>query len=154
MSESQEEYQHQPFMLDELIQTNDKGAIEAAFTSTPPVDIARMIAGLSKPDQIHLFELLGPEQSAHLISQISDLGTGDLIAQLPTPQVVSIVKEMSRDQQAQLLRTFDDDEAEAILDEIKPYKAAKLRRLMSYPENTAGAFMITEYLSYEGGDAG
>ena len=150
MSESQVEYQPQPFLLDELIQSNDLAQIEAAFASSPPVEIARMIADLSKPDQTRLLEILGPEQSAHYISIISDLGPVNLISQLPTPQAVSIVEEMSRDQQAHLLRTFEGDEAEAILDEIKPHKAEKVRKLMSYPENTAGALMITELLSYEG----
>jgi magnesium transporter len=71
--------------------------------------------------------------------------------QLPTPQAASIVKEMSRDQQAHFLRTIGDDNAEAILYEIKPKKAKKVRKLMGYAENTAGALMITQYLSY-GGD--
>ena len=150
MSENQVKNQPQPIELEALIQSNDIAQIEAVFASSPPVETARMIAGLSRPDQIRLLENLGPEQSAHLISKISDLGTVNLITQLPTPQAVSIVEEMSRDQQAHLLRTFEDDEAEAILDEIKPQKAAKIRKLMSYPENTAGALMITEYLSYEG----
>ena len=97
-----------------------------------------------------MLEILGPEESAHLISKISDLGPGNLVTQLPTPQAVSIVKEMSRDQQAHFLRTIGDNDSEAILDEIKPQKAEKIRKLMSYPENTAGALMITEYLSYDG----
>ena len=98
--------------------------------------------------------MLGAEESAQLISKISDLGTGNLVTQLPTPQAVSIVKEMSQDQQAHFLRTIDDDDAEAILDEIKPQNAKKVRKLMSYTENTAGALMITEYLSYGGRHAG
>jgi magnesium transporter len=92
--------------------------------------------------------MLGPEESAHLISKISGLGTANLVTQLPTTQAVSIVKEMSRDQQAHFLRTIGDDDAEAILDEIKPQKAEKIRKLMSYTEGSAGALMITEYLSY------
>jgi magnesium transporter len=107
-----------------------------------------MIFSLTRPDQIRLLEMLGPEQSAHLISKISGLGTANLIAQLPTPNAVSIVKEMSRDQQAHFLRTIGGGGAKAILDEIKPQKAKKIRKLMSYTENTAGALMITEYLSY------
>jgi magnesium transporter len=94
--------------------------------------------------------LLGEEESAHLISKISDLGTGNLVTQLPTPQAASIVEEMSRDQQAHFLRTIDDDDAEAILEEIKPQQANRVRQLMSYGEDTAGALMITEYLSYGG----
>ncbi len=137
-------------LLEELIQSNDMARIETVFASSSPVEIARMISSISKPDQIRLLEMLGAEESAHLISKISDLGTGDLVSQLPTTQAVSIVKEMSRDQQAHFLRTIDGDDAEAILDEIKPQNANRVRKLMSYTENTAGALMITEYLSYGG----
>jgi magnesium transporter len=138
----------QPVQLGELIQSNDTAQIEAVFEELPPVEMARMISSLNKADHIHLLEMLGPEESAHLISKISDLGTGNIVIQLPTPHAVSIVKEMSRDQQAHYLRTIGDDDAEAILDKIKPQKAEKVRKLMSYPENTAGGLMITEYLSY------
>ena len=138
----------QPVHLEELIQSNDTAQIEAVFEELPPVEMARMISSLNKADHIHLLEILGPEKSASIISKITDLGTENLVTQLPTPQAVSIVKEMSRDQQAHFLRTIGDDDAEAILDEIKPQKAEKVRKLMSYPENTAGGLMITEYLSY------
>ena len=148
MSENQVKVQPQPVHLGELIQSNDTAQIEAVFEELPPVEMARMISSLNKADHIHLLEILGPEKSANIISKITDLGTENLITQLPTPQAVSIVKEMSRDQQAHFLRTMGDDDAEAILDEIKPQKAEKVRKLMSYTENTAGGLMITEYLSY------
>ncbi len=137
-------------LLAELIQSGEVAQIQAVLAASPSAEIARMIASLTKSDQMRLLEMLGAEESAHLISKISDLGTGSLVTQLPTPQAVSIVKEMSRDQQAHFLRTIGDDDAEAILDEIKPQKAEKIRKLMSYAENTAGALMITEYLSYAG----
>ena len=150
MTEARAEQYSENILLEKLIQFNDKAQIEAIFTSMLPAEIARMISSLNKSDQIHLLEMLGPEQSALLISKISDLGTTTLVTQLPTPQAVSIVKEMSQDQQAHFLRTIDGNDSEAILDEIKPRKAEKIRELMSYPENTAGALIITEYLSYDG----
>src|SRR5210317_1477485 len=150
MTEAPSEKQFENEFLAELIQSNDTAQIETVFEELPPVEIARLISGTTKSEQIHLLEMLGPEESAHLISKISDLGTGNLVTQMPTPQAVSIVKEMSRDQQAHFLRTMGGDDAEAILDEIKPQKAKKVRKLMSYTENTAGALMITEYLSYGG----
>lgn len=150
MSENQANVQPQPPLLGELIKANNIVQIEAVFEELPPVEIARLISGTTKSEQIHLLEMLGPEESAHLISKISDLGTGNLVTQMPIPQAVSIVKEMSRDQQAHFLRTIDGNDSEAILGEIKPQKAKKIRKLMGYPENTAGALMITEYLSYDG----
>ena len=150
MSENQANVQAQPPLLGELIKANDSARIEAVFEELPPVEIVRMISGTTKSEQIHLLNMLGPEESAHLISKISGLGAANLVTQMPTPQAVSIVKEMSRDQQAHFLRTIDGNDSEAILGEIKPQKAKKIRKLMGYPENTAGALMITEYLSYDG----
>jgi len=150
MIEAQSEKQFENESLAALIQSNDMSQIEAIFTSTSAAEIARMISGLNKPDQIRLLEILGPEESAHLISKISDLGTATLVTQLPASQAVSIVKEMAQDEQVHFLRAIDEDDSAAILDEIKPQKASKIRELMSYPENTAGALMITEYLSYDG----
>ena len=150
MTKAQAEQYAERELLGELIQSNDMAQIEAVFEKSSPVEITRMITSITKSDQIRLFEMLGEEESAHLISKISDLGTGNLVTQLPTLQAASIVAEMSRDQQAHFLRTINDDDAEAILDEIKPQKANRVRKLMSYTENTAGALMITEYLSYGG----
>ena len=109
MFEDQAKVQPQPLLLEELIQSNDTTQIGAVFDTSPPVEIARMISSISKSDQIRLLEILGSEESAHLISKISGLGTGTLVMQLPTLQAVSIVKEMSRDQQAKLLRTIGEE---------------------------------------------
>ncbi|MGD2186932.1 MAG: magnesium transporter [Desulfobacterales bacterium] len=103
---------------------------------------------MANEDQFRLIELIGPEKSAELISKISGLGSTTIIEQLPSTQFIQIVKEMSDDQQVNLLRKIGAENAEAILEEIKPQKAKKIRKLMSYAENTAGALMITEYLAY------
>ena len=88
MSENQAKVEPQPLLLGELIQSNDTAQIKAVFDQSSPVDITRMISGIAKPDQIRLLEILGPEESAHLISKISGLGTGNLVTQLPTPQAL------------------------------------------------------------------
>ena len=103
---------------------------------------------MAKEDKIRLIELLGPEKSAALISKISGLGSTTLVEQLPSSQSIPIIEEMSDDQQANLLRKMEKENVEAILEEIEPQEARKIRKLMSYPENPAGALMITAYLAY------
>ena len=134
--------------LEEIIQSNDHLQSAAFLENLLPVELARAFFRLSKGNQIRLLELLGPEKSAGLISKISGLGSTTIVEQLPTTQSIQIVKEMSRDQLADILRKIGEENAEAILKEIKPQKAKKIRKLMSYPLNTAGALMITDYLSY------
>jgi magnesium transporter len=148
MSENQVKDQPYPLLLGELIQSNDTAQIEAVFEQLPPVEIAREISSLSKADQMHLLEMLGPEKSANIISKISGLGAANMVAQLPSEQAAPIVNEMPRQLQVNILRHMKKNRASKILNAIKPHKVRKLERLMRYPENTAGGLMITEYLSY------
>jgi magnesium transporter len=135
--------------IEKLIEANEASQISAMFKTLQPVEIARRISRLDNEQQTRLIELLGPKESAALISGILDFGSTDIVNRLPFDQAAPIVKAMTRDQQAGLLRKIGEDDAETILKEIKPHKAKKIRKLMSYPENTAGALMITEYLAYD-----
>ena len=135
--------------IEELINVKDVDQIGTLLGSLPPVDIARSIYRLDKEQQTHLIELLDPKISAGIISALLDFGAAEIVDRLPSDQVAPIVKEMARDQQAGLLRRIGEDDAETILQKIKPKKAQKIRTLMRYPENTAGALMITEYLAYD-----
>jgi magnesium transporter len=134
--------------FEEIVQSNDGQRLAALVENLLPVDLARAIFRLAKEDQTRLLELLGPEKSAAMIAKIFGLGAATIVEHLPATQSIQIVKEMSYDQQADILKEIGEENAEAILEEIKPQKAEKIRKLMRYPENTAGALMITEYLSY------
>ena len=135
--------------IEALIDANEIYQITAVFKKLQPVEIARGISSLDKDQQTRLIELLGPKKSAAIISKILDFGFADIVDRMPSDQAAPIVKEMARDQQADWLKNIGEDDAEAILQEIKPNKAQKIRKLMSYPEDTAGALMITEYLAYD-----
>jgi len=135
--------------IEALIDANDQLKITDLLESLQPVEIARSISRLDKDQQARLIELLGPKKAAALISEILDFGSSDILDRLPSDQAAPIVKEMARDQQADMLKKIGENDAEAILQEIKPTKAQKIRELMRYPENTAGALMIAEYLAYD-----
>lgn len=135
--------------IEELVETNDIHKITGFFESLKPVEIARSISRLNKDQQTRLIEVLGPQKSAAVIAGILDFGSTQIVDRLPADQAASIVKEMARNQQADVLKKIGEHDAAAILQEIKPHRAQKIRELMSYPENTAGALMITEYLSYD-----
>ena len=149
MTENLENLQDHLMSIEALIEANDKLQITGLFESLQPVEIARSISRLDTDQQTRLIELLGPKQSAAVISEILDFGSADIVDRLPSDRAAPIVKEMTPDQQAVLLKKIGEDDAEAILHEIKPNKAKKIRKLMSYPENTAGSLMITDYLAYD-----
>ncbi len=149
MSENTNPIHDEMTSIEELVKLNDSIRLANLLNSLLPVDIAREFFRLSKDEQVQLLELLGPEMSADMISKISGLGSRTIVEELPSAQSIPIVKEMPRDQQARLLRKIGEENAEAILEEIKPRTAKKIRKLMSYPDNTAGALMVTDYLAYD-----
>ena len=149
MSEITKPIQGETTSLEELVLLHDSTQLASMLDNLLPVDIAREFFRLSKDDQIRLLELLGPEKSAGMISKISGLGATTIVEQLPSTQSSRILRQMPREQQAMLLRKIGGENAEAILEEIKPRKARKIRKLMDYPEGTAGALMVADYLAYD-----
>ncbi|MGD8993394.1 MAG: magnesium transporter, partial [Desulfobacterales bacterium] len=135
--------------LEQIIQSDDRRRLSDFFENLLPVELARELNMLGHEDQIRLLDLLGPEKSAELISKMSGLGAAAFVERLPSTQSVEIIKKMPRDQQVKLLRKIGEQNVEAVLEEIKPHKVKKIRKLMSYAENTAGAMMITDYLAYD-----
>ena len=148
MEISAEEQQNNWTILEALINQDDRPQLDSFLEDLSTIDLARAVSRLDKDDQIHLLEIIGYEKSADLISKISDIGVPNIVAQLPQAQAVSIVEEMPSDRQADFMNKLDEEHAQSILKDMGYVSAQKIRQLMSYPENTAGGLMITEYLSY------
>jgi magnesium transporter len=153
MPETIETGQTEHRSLMDLISANDLEAIEGYLGDISPVEVARDLSWLDKADQTRLIEILGPEKSAGILSKISGIGGDSIVRELPLDKAGSIVNEFSSDKQANVLRQFEDEQAETILGGIAPKRAQEIRKLLSYPENTAGAMMTTDFLSYSGGQS-
>ncbi len=135
-----------PATLEYLIKADDRQQLDRFIEEMPLIDLARCFARLDKDSQIRLLEIVGYAKSADLISKTSDVGVPNIVEKLPHAEAVSIVEEMPSDRQADVLLELKENNAESILQEMGAVRAQKIRQLMSYPENTAGSLMITEYL--------
>lgn len=134
--------------LEYLIENDDRQQLVHFVEEMPVIDLARCFSRLDKDSQIRLLEIVGHAKSADIISKTADVGIPNIVEKLPHAEAVSIVEEMPSDRQADVLLKLKEDNAESILQEMGDIRAQKIRQLMSYPENTAGGLMITEYLSY------
>jgi magnesium transporter len=71
-----------------------------------------------------------------------------MIERLSVAKAAAIVSKLPSDEQADVIARLGTSEASAILDAMPADEARDARRLMSYPPDSAGGLMITEYLSY------
>jgi magnesium transporter len=135
--------------LRELLATQSAPDVMALLDQLSPMDIARALTRLDDDERHDLLHLIEPEEAAGLIEELSDVQAADLIDALPAEKAAEIVNELDSDHQADILAEMDEEDAEAILDHLSPEDAAEVRKLLQYPENTAGSIMITDFVVYE-----
>ncbi len=110
--------------------------------------MARAVSRLDPDFQSRLLLMLGPAGAADVIEDIPDEQAANMIEGLSPGQAAKILDGVASDQKADLLVKMEPVEAEAILGMMAPDRADDTRRLITYPHDSAGGIMITEFLSY------
>ncbi len=131
-----------------LIAARDAASAERFLHDLPSGEVARAVSRLSEDDQRALLDLLGPHTSAALLEHLSNVQAVELIEELPAADAAAILEEIPSADRVDLLADLEHADAAAILDAMPAEQADDTRRLLLYPEDTAGGIMITEYLSY------
>ncbi|MAT51302.1 MAG: magnesium transporter [Porticoccaceae bacterium] len=82
----------------------------------------------------------------HLVPQVAR----DLLVSLPTEKGCQLLAELQPQQAVRLLGQLDDEERAAFLEKLDGAIAREIKRLMTYPENSAGRLMDTQILLLHG----
>lgn len=134
--------------LHAALAANDAQAISEFFDSAKPTDSVYAISHLSDVEQSRLLTSLTWEEAAKLVDDLPEEQAARMIERLSVEDAAAIVCEMRSNEQADVISRLPELEASAILDRMPLAYARDARRLMSYPADSAGGLMITEYLSY------
>ena len=92
--------------------------------------------------------MLPPDAAAELLALLPDVHVVEAIEGIDPLRAADIVEELPSDERADLIRSLDAEDAEAILTEVEPPLAADIRRLAAYEEDCAGSLMVSEYLAF------
>ena len=118
-----------------------------------------LVEPLHPADIADLFELLDPENRKHLAAAITDLMSGDVIAELndyvredmieslPASAVAGIAEQLDTDDAVQLIEDLEPENQRAVLDALAPENRAAIENALSFPEETAGRLMQRELVA-------
>jgi magnesium transporter len=134
--------------LEALLVDGKAGSADAFLSELTPAETARAVSRLDPHVRTRLLMMLSPEKAVQVLLDLPHEQVADLMEQLPSKQAAAIVLEMPGDEKADILTDVHDDHVEAILAELPREDALLTRRLLNYPEHSAGALMHTEYLAY------
>ena len=112
-----------------------------------PMDIADLLNELGYPQGSEVISALDESLAAHVVAGFSLERQTAVFGAMGVEKAAHILDEMAPDEAADLLLELPEAQAEALLEAMEAPAAAAVKRLLDYPEDTAGGMMTTEYVA-------
>ena len=107
-------------------------------------DRADVIHELSPARRAQVAEALDDDRLADILQELDEDDQVEILAGLDTERAADVLEAMEPDDAADLLAELPVEQQESLLSRMEPDEAEPLRRLLSYPEDTAGGLMTSE----------
>jgi magnesium transporter len=112
-----------------------------------PADLAEIISDLSRADSSKLLESLDMETLADTLEEVEPDFQASLVEGMSDERVADLLEEMAPDEAADLLAELPEDRSKDLLNLMEQDEAADVRRLLTYPVDSAGGIMTTEFIA-------
>jgi magnesium transporter len=133
--------------LRELIQGGEVAALREFIEDQHPGRTAELIEDLEAEDGDALFRILLPRYRSEVLSYLSTESQNRIVEAMPVPEAAELLRLMSHDERANLVKRLDEDFVDAVLPHLAQAERDDIRRLASYEPGTAGAVMTTDYVT-------
>jgi CBS domain-containing protein len=110
-----------------------------------PADLAEILSDLTRQDGTKILETLDIETLADTLEEVEPEFQVSLIEQMSDDRVADVLEEMAPDEAADLLAELPKDRKQGLLELMEDDEAEDVRKLLTFPEDTAGGIMNTEY---------
>ncbi len=110
-----------------------------------PASLAEFSEGLTSEETWRLLELLPVQRRAEVFAFYPHHKQVELATGAGRERLSKLLEAMSHDDRVDLLKRLNDELVENLLPLVARADREDIRRLMSYPEHTAGAVMTTDY---------
>jgi magnesium transporter len=111
-----------------------------------PADLARLVDHLPHRHGAELLASLDSVTAADVLEEVERKRQAGLLEQLPADRAAAALDEMAPDAAADLLGDLLPDEADRLLNAMSPPRAAVARLLLTYPADSAGGLMTTDFV--------
>ena len=117
------------------------------ITELHPADLAEILSDLSRDEGSRLLQSLDDETLADTLEEVEPDFQASLVEELPNERVADVLEEMSPDEAADLLAELPEDRGQEILRMMEKDEAEDVRKLLTFPVDTAGGIMNTEFVT-------
>ncbi len=121
--------------------------VREALDSLRPEDLAEALTRLEVEEGLPILQNLDSELGADVLVELPTETARRFLAELPDETVALYLDVLPMDDALDLREELPPERFEALLEIIPPEDAQEIRRLMSYPENSAGSLMTEAFFA-------
>jgi magnesium transporter len=133
--------------LKEMLQENDAAGLQEFCNALYPGVAAEVLTGLEPARAWEVLTHCQPRQQASIFQFLPLSDQIALVDSIDRKALSKLIEEMPPDDRVDLLERMDQEEVEKLLPLVAQAERADIRKLLSYPEESAGSIMTTEYAS-------
>jgi len=127
--------------IEPLLEAQHRAVLSHALADQRPSDIAEIVELVGNEQRRLIFDALDPESAAEVLEKVDEATRNELGDLLSPREIGAMVAELDHDDAADVLAELPDKVSEEVLQGLAPDESAKIRRLMSYSEDSAGGIM-------------
>ena len=137
-----------PEHVHDLLEAGETEHLAALLSDLHPSDLAELLGELDDDDRLTLLELLPAEVASETLAEMAtEEHPAEILTALGPERVGELVAELSDDDAVDLIRHLSPEEQARILASLPRLEAGTLRKLLQYPEESAGGIMTTELVA-------
>ncbi|MHB8086654.1 MAG: magnesium transporter [Anaerolineaceae bacterium] len=110
-----------------------------------PADLAELLSDMNHKESRKLLDSMDIEHLADALEEVEPEFQATLVQEMSDERVADVLEEMSPDEAADLLAELPAARSEDLLELMEDEEANDVRMLLSYPEDTAGGIMTTDF---------
>lgn len=133
-------------VLRSLARVEDPELIAQELEGAHPEDFAEAFQRMDTEEALAILRLLDSETAADVLVELPTENARRLIDELPDEIVAHYLDILPMDDAIDLREEIDPERYEALLQVIPREDAQEIRRLLSYPEGTAGRLMTESFV--------
>jgi magnesium transporter len=131
--------------LREMIAENDAAGLAQIVKELHPATIADFSEGLSVEETWQLLDHGPVARQAEILSFFPPVKQVEMVTGAGRHLISKLLEAMPHDDRVELVRQLDPEVVEELLPLVAKADREDIRRLLSYPEDSAGAMMTTDY---------
>lgn len=131
--------------LEEYLHTNNRELLREFFMHVHPADSAQILEFFEPETACSLIKYLDIEDQARIFNYLPANFEAMMAKIMGRKELAVIVSTMSHDERADLFNRLTPEQQEEILPALAQAEREDIRKLASYPEDTAGSVMTSDY---------